>query len=72
MNAGGIGGPALMMLAVLVFVVQDAVVKWLVGSYGVLQIVAMRTLVSLAVIAAAAWWVGPRGPRGARARLGRG
>ena len=68
MNAGGIGGPALMMLAVLVFVVQDAVVKWLVGSYGVLQIVAMRTLVSLAVIAAAAWWVGPRGPRGLRTR----
>jgi drug/metabolite transporter (DMT)-like permease len=63
MSAGAVGGPALMTLAVLVFVVQDAVVKWLVGGYGVLQIVAMRTLVSLAVIAAAACWIGARGLR---------
>lgn len=44
------GGPALMVLAVLVFVVQDAIVKWLTGTYGVMQIVAMRTAVSLLAI----------------------
>jgi drug/metabolite transporter (DMT)-like permease len=54
------GGPALMVAAVVVFVVQDAIVKWLTASYGVMQIVAMRTAVSLAVLGAVAAWRGGR------------
>ena len=59
----GPSGPALMALTVVVFVIQDAVVKWLTGSYGVMQLIAMRTLVSLTLIGAVAWWSGPRALR---------
>ena len=39
-------GPALMVVTTIAFVILDAIVKWLSGTYGVMQIVAMRSTVS--------------------------
>jgi drug/metabolite transporter (DMT)-like permease len=56
-------GPALMVVTTIAFVILDAIVKWLSGTYGVMQIVAMRTAVSLVAIVAIAAWRGPRALR---------
>lgn len=63
MKAPALSGASLMALTVLAFVVQDAAVKFLVGAYGVMQIVLLRTSVTLAVITAAAGWGGFRALR---------
>jgi len=66
---GRIGGAGLMVLSVLVFVIQDAAVKWLVGAYGVAQIILMRTTVTLAVVVAFAAAGGFRALRSDRLAL---
>ena len=43
---------AFMSLAILCFVAQDAAIKWLAGDYGVMQIVLLRTALSLALVLA--------------------
>ena len=43
---------AFMSLAILCFVAQDAAIKWLAGDYGVMQIVLLRTTLSLALVLA--------------------
>lgn len=63
MNPPPLGGASLMVLCVLIFVIQDAAVKFLVGAYGVMQIVLLRTSFTLAVITAAAGWGGFRALR---------
>jgi drug/metabolite transporter (DMT)-like permease len=56
-------GPALMVVTTIAFVILDAIVKWLSGTYGVMQIVAMRSTVSLTAVVAIAAWRGIRALR---------
>lgn len=63
MNAPQLSGASLMALTVLAFVVQDAAVKFLVGAYGVMQIVLLRTSMTLALVTAASGFGGFRALR---------
>jgi drug/metabolite transporter (DMT)-like permease len=63
MNPPRASGASLMLLTVLAFVVQDAAVKFLVGAYGVMQIVLLRTSVTLALVTAASGFGGFRALR---------
>lgn len=69
MKLPALSGASLMLLTVLAFVIQDAAVKFLVGAYGVAQIVLLRTSITLALVTAAAGWGGFRALRTRNAGL---
>lgn len=46
-----LAGAALMLLGMAVFAVNDAIGKWLVADYGVAQVILLRSLAALAVLA---------------------
>ncbi len=48
---GSTGGVAMMLLGVLLFAVNDALGKWLVGTYTVGQLLLVRSVAGLCAIA---------------------
>ena len=56
-------GASLMVLTVIVFVIQDAVVKFLTTSFSVAQIVLLRCLVTLVAVGAGAAFAKPHALR---------
>ena len=52
-------GIALYSLGVLLFAVNDALGKWLVGPYGVPELLALRSLGAAAVLVPLVWWRRP-------------
>jgi drug/metabolite transporter (DMT)-like permease len=48
---GGVGGIAMMLLGVLLFAVNDALGKWLVGTYTVGQLLLVRSIAGLCAMA---------------------
>lgn len=64
---GHAAGILLMLAAVLLFSLNDVLGKWLVASYAVGQVLLLRSLASLAVLAPVAW----RSLRAARFRVDR-
>lgn len=63
-TAGGklhvLAGPALMLLGMLMFSLNDAMGKWLVASYGIGQVILIRSLAALAILAPFLWKAGLR------------
>ncbi|MFC7556151.1 EamA family transporter [Pseudoroseomonas wenyumeiae] len=51
MPAGATGGIAMMLLGVLMFAVNDTLGKWLVGAYAVGQLLVVRSIAGLCVMA---------------------
>lgn len=54
-----INGPAVMLAGMLLFSLNDAMGKWLVASYSVGQVVMIRSLAALIVLAPFLWRAGP-------------
>ncbi|WP_430512037.1 DMT family transporter [Pannonibacter phragmitetus] len=48
---GGIAGPAIMLLGMFLFALNDAMGKWLVASYSVGQVVLIRSIAALIILA---------------------
>lgn len=51
-------GPAIMLLGMLMFALNDAMGKWLVASYGLGQVVLIRTIAALLILAPFLWRAG--------------
>ncbi|MGN7292491.1 DMT family transporter [Rhizobium sp. SAFR-030] len=51
-------GPALMLLGMLMFALNDAMGKWLVSSYGLGQVVLLRSLAALVILVPIVWMAG--------------
>ena len=51
----GMTGPAVMLLGMLLFAMNDAMGKWLVASYGLGQVILIRSLAALIVLAPFLW-----------------
>lgn len=54
-------GPVIMLIGMLLFALNDAMGKWLVASYGLGQVVLLRSLAALVILAPFLWRDG-RGP----------
>lgn len=54
----GIAGPAVMLLGMLLFAMNDAMGKWLVASYGLGQVILIRSIAALLVLAPFLWVAG--------------
>jgi drug/metabolite transporter (DMT)-like permease len=48
-------GPAIMLLGMLMFAMNDAIGKWLVASYGLGQVILIRSLAALLILAPFLW-----------------
>lgn len=59
MSVGPAGGITMMLLGVLLFAVNDALGKWLVGAYTVGQLLLVRSIAGLAAMAPAICKAGP-------------
>lgn len=53
-----VAGPAIMLLGMLMFALNDAMGKWLVASYGLGQVVLIRSLAALLILAPFLWRAG--------------
>ena len=53
-----IAGPALMLAGMLMFSLNDAMGKWLVASYGIGQVILIRSLAALVILAPFLWSAG--------------
>lgn len=53
-----VAGPAIMLLGMLMFSLNDAMGKWLVASYGIGQVILIRSLAALAILAPFLWQAG--------------
>lgn len=51
----GFAGPAIMLAGMLLFSLNDAMGKWLVASYGIGQVILLRSLAALLVLAPLLW-----------------
>jgi drug/metabolite transporter (DMT)-like permease len=51
-------GPLLMLLGMVMFALNDAMGKWLVSSYGLGQVVFLRSLAALAILIPMVWMAG--------------
>ncbi|MBW9118340.1 DMT family transporter [Rhizobium cauense] len=58
MRLGSIAGPGLMLLGMLMFALNDAMGKWLVASYGLGQVILIRSLAALLILSPFLWRVG--------------
>lgn len=54
----GMAGPAVMLLGMLLFAMNDAMGKWLVASYGLGQVILIRSVAALIVLAPFLWTAG--------------
>src|SRR5690606_14911670 len=54
----GISGPGIMLLGMLMFSLNDVMGKWLVASYGVGQIILIRSVAALCMLAPFIWQAG--------------
>lgn len=50
-----VAGPALMLLGMLMFALNDAMGKWLVASYGLGQVILIRSLAALLILSPFLW-----------------
>ncbi len=53
-----IAGPALMLIGMLMFSLNDAMGKWLVASYSVGQVILIRSVAALVILAPFLWRAG--------------
>lgn len=53
-----LAGPALMLLGMLMFALNDTMGKWLVASYGLGQVVLLRSLAALVILVPMVWMAG--------------
>lgn len=53
-----VAGPALMLLGMLMFALNDTMGKWLVASYGLGQVVLLRSLAALVILVPMVWMAG--------------
>lgn len=58
LGLAGMAGPAVMLLGMLLFAVNDAMGKWLVASYGLGQVILIRSIAALLVLAPFLWAAG--------------
>ncbi len=58
LGLAGMAGPAVMLLGMLLFAVNDAMGKWLVASYGLGQVILIRSVAALLVLAPFLWAAG--------------
>lgn len=54
----GMAGPAVMLFGMLLFAMNDAMGKWLVASYGLGQVILIRSIAALLVLAPFLWVAG--------------
>lgn len=54
----GFAGPAVMLLGMLFFAMNDAMGKWLVASYGLGQVILIRSIAALLILAPFLWMAG--------------
>lgn len=55
---GSIAGPSLMLLGMFMFALNDAMGKWLVASYGLGQVILIRSLAALLILSPFLWRAG--------------
>lgn len=55
---GAFTGPAVMLLGMVLFALNDAMGKWLVASYGLGQVILIRSIAALLVLAPFLWMAG--------------
>lgn len=60
LRRAGVNGPTVMLAGILLFSLNDAMGKWLVASYSVGQVVMIRSLAALIVLAPFLWRAGPK------------
>lgn len=53
-----VAGPALMLIGMLMFALNDTMGKWLVASYGLGQVVLLRSLAALVILVPMVWMAG--------------
>lgn len=53
-----VAGPAIMLLGMLMFALNDTMGKWLVASYGLGQVVFLRSLAALVILVPLVWMAG--------------
>src|SRR5690606_22591116 len=53
-----VAGPAVMLLGMLLFALNDAMGKWLVASYGLGQVILLRSLAALLILSPLLWKAG--------------
>jgi drug/metabolite transporter (DMT)-like permease len=53
-----IAGPGIMLLGMLMFALNDTLGKWLVSSYGLGQVILLRSLAALVILAPLVWAAG--------------
>jgi drug/metabolite transporter (DMT)-like permease len=54
----GMAGPAVMLLGMLMFALNDTMGKWLVASYGLGQVILLRSLAALVILVPIVWMAG--------------
>ena len=54
----GMAGPAVMLLGMLLFAMNDAMGKWLVANYGLGQVILIRSIAALLILAPFLWAAG--------------
>lgn len=59
-TASAMAGPLIMLLGMLMFALNDAMGKWLVASYGLGQVILIRSLAALLLLAPFLWQAGLR------------
>ncbi len=59
-GASAMTGPLIMLLGMLMFALNDAMGKWLVASYGLGQVILIRSLAALVILAPFLWKAGLR------------
>ncbi len=60
LGASSLAGPLIMLLGMLMFALNDAMGKWLVASYGLGQVILIRSLAALVILVPMVWSAGLR------------
>lgn len=58
LKTAGLAGPLVMLLGMLMFALNDAMGKWLVASYGLGQVILIRSLAALVILVPIVWKAG--------------
>lgn len=58
LRSASVAGPAIMLLGMLMFALNDTLGKWLVASYGLGQVVLLRSLAALVILVPMVWMAG--------------
>lgn len=59
-SSAAFAGPAVMLLGMLLFALNDAMGKWLVANYGLGQVVLIRSLAALLILSPFLWMAGKK------------